>query len=85
MFCRYTHGISTRSSAKCHALRLLVLSILPIALILIYYDQRILPEGFDIEGMMLQAEMEAAEVNAPVLGRSPQSNMASAPVKETQG
>ena len=53
--------------------------VFPIALALIYYDQRIRLEGFDIEWMM-----EAAGMNAPVPAQTQEAELAGAP-SETRG
>ena len=47
---------------------------------LIYYDQRIRLEGFDIECMM-----DAAGMNAPVPAQTPEVVITGAPVGETRG
>lgn len=46
---------------------LLIWPILPIALSVIYYDQRIRQEGFDIEMMMQAAGMNGSEPSTPVV------------------
>jgi len=59
-----------------------IFSVLPIARTLIYYDQRIRLEGFDIEWMM-----EAAGMNASVRlpAHTPEAETAVAPLEEMRG
>jgi hypothetical protein len=60
--------------------RTLIAPLVPIALTLFYYDQRIRLEGFDIEKMM-----DAAGMNVPVLAHTPEAKILIDPVEETQG
>ena len=57
----------------------LVAPLFPIALTLIYYDQRIRLEGFDIERLM-----DAAGMNIPIPAHASEAKIASAPLEETQ-
>lgn len=58
----------------------LTAALFPIAITLIYYDQRIRLEGFDIEWMM-----ETAGMTAPVPAQTTDAEIARAPVGEAQG
>jgi hypothetical protein len=51
---------------SCYAVQTLIKPVYGIALTLIYYDQRIRKEGYDIEWMMQQAGMVPAQPPAPV-------------------
>jgi len=62
---------------------ILAAPLFPIAITLIYYDQRIRLEGFDVEWMMLQAGY-APGMNAPIPAKTRQE-IPSTPVGEAEG
>jgi len=62
---------------------ILTAPLFPIAITLIYYDQRIRLEGFDVEWMMLQAGY-APGMNAPIPAKTRQE-IPSTPVGEAEG
>jgi hypothetical protein len=62
---------------------ILTAPLFPIAITLIYYDQRIRLEGFDVEWMMLQAGYSPG-MDAPIPAKTPEQ-IPSTPVGEAEG